>query len=382
MLTKDYFILTSIESESHTPEDATNDYFILTSIESESHTPEDTTNDYFILTSIESESHTPEDTTNVGLRLVNGPSPCAGRVEIYHDNEWGTVCDDGWGIEEAEVVCRELGCGTAVSAPGEAKYGRGTGPILLTGLRCTGYESSLEKCRSKGWNVHNCNHHEDAGVICTDLELVNGPDSCSGRLEIYHNNEWGTVCSDGWGMEEASVVCRYLGCGAAVSTPGAALYGQGYGPIMLDDVSCVGSEFSLKQCQSRGWKVHNCDHGKDAGVHCSGNKMDQHVSELRVINGANSCSGRVEVYYDNEWGTVCDDGWGMEEATVICRYLGCGAAVSAPGTAHYGKGTGPILMNELNCVGSETSLKQCPFRGWKLHDCNHTKDAGVHCSGA
>ncbi|XP_032364513.1 uromodulin [Etheostoma spectabile] len=103
-----------------------------------------------------------------GLRLVNGDTPCSGRVEILHDNQWGTVCDDGWDINDAKVVCRQLRCGPVQAAASSAHFGQGTGPIWLDDVACTGSESSLSECGHPGFGTHNCNHGEDAGVICSD----------------------------------------------------------------------------------------------------------------------------------------------------------------------------------------------------------------------
>ena len=101
------------------------------------------------------------------LRLVGGSGRCSGRVEVLHEGAWGTVCDDLWDLNEAEVVCRQLGCGQAVSAVGKAHFGLGSGDIFLDNMQCAGVERYLGQCAHSGWLEHNCGHHEDAGVICS-----------------------------------------------------------------------------------------------------------------------------------------------------------------------------------------------------------------------
>ena len=102
------------------------------------------------------------------VRLVNGSSRCSGRVEVLHRQQWGSVCSNGWDLHDAAVVCRELGCGDAVEAPRYAHFGQGSGRIWMDNVHCKGSESTLKRCKHRGWgSVRNCNHRRDAGVICS-----------------------------------------------------------------------------------------------------------------------------------------------------------------------------------------------------------------------
>ncbi|XP_072529575.1 scavenger receptor cysteine-rich type 1 protein M130-like [Salminus brasiliensis] len=306
------------------------------------------------------------------VRLMDGGSRCAGRVEVLHRGQWGTVCDDEWDMGDAAVLCRELGCGEAVDVLSEAHFGSGSGPIWMDDVDCSGSESTLKNCRSAGWGKHNCNQTRNAGVICSGVRLIGGS-RCSGRVEVLHNKTWVTVCDADFDQQDAEVVCRELGCGLPVEVLAAAAFGRGEGQVWSEELQCRGNESQLHFCPTSSSLKHNCSHDNDVGLVCA--------ESVRLVDGGHRCAGRVEVLHRGQWGTVCGDYWNMRDAVVVCRELGCGEAVDALSEAHFGSGSGPIWMNNVDCSGSESTLKHCPFPGWGKHECNHTQDAGVICSG-
>ena len=100
---------------------------------------------------------------------------------------------------------------------------------------------------------------------------------------------------------------------------------------------------------------------------------------IRLVGGATANEGRIEVYLNGVWGTVCDDYWDILDAVVACRQLGYSSAISAHGSAYFGGGTGAVHYDNVGCNGSEASLADCPHSGVGIHDCGHSEDAGVVC---
>ena len=106
-----------------------------------------------------------------------------------------------------------------------------------------------------------------------------------------------------------------------------------------------------------------------------------YVLDVRLVDGTDSIlQGRVEVFYNETWGAVCDDSWDLIDASVVCRELGYGTAVKTYVSATSGRGNGTIWMGDVRCTGNERSLAECRHNGWGKQNCEHREDVGVVCA--
>ena len=103
---------------------------------------------------------------------------------------------------------------------------------------------------------------------------------------------------------------------------------------------------------------------------------------VRLVGGSSYYEGRVEVNYNGEWGTVCDDGWDYYDAYVVCRQLGFGSSGWSYSGAYFGQGSGPIWLDNVACERTESTLVRCGHLGFNItRSCSHSEDAGVRCYG-
>ena len=100
---------------------------------------------------------------------------------------------------------------------------------------------------------------------------------------------------------------------------------------------------------------------------------------IRLVGGATDNEGRVEIYHNRAWGTVCHDSWDFTDATVVCRQLNYSGAIAGLRHGYFGAGSGPIFYDDVACTGTETRLADCSHHGIGIHDCFHANDAAVRC---
>ncbi|XP_042645143.1 LOW QUALITY PROTEIN: scavenger receptor cysteine-rich type 1 protein M130-like [Tyto alba] len=317
-------------------------------------------------------------TSYTGIRLVNGSTVCAGRVEVQVLGTWGTLCASRWDLSDAHVLCQQLNCGFAESIPGGEHFGRETGPVWRDSFHCDGTEALLQQCPVTTLGALPCSQGNAAAVICSGsrrVRLVNGAGRCAGRVEIYSQGIWGTVCDDGWDLSDAAVVCHQLGCGEAVEVASSARFGEGSGQIWLDGVNCSGAEAALWDCPAGPWGQHDCGHKEDAGVICS------EFVALRLEN-SDGCSGRLQVFYNGTWGSICSNSITDNTVTLACKELGCGDGGSLETRLPSVRVSGPAWLDRVQCGDTNSSFWQCPSTPWNPQSCEYLEEEiHITCNG-
>eukprot|EP00057_Strongylocentrotus_purpuratus_P035488 XP_799329.4 PREDICTED: neurotrypsin [Strongylocentrotus purpuratus] len=219
---------------------------------------------------------TTESPELIGARLVDGSRKSEGRIEVYYQGQWGTVCDNLWTIREASVLCKQLGYTGADELVIAGRFGQGEGDVLLERVQCTGDEANLFECTHGAIPTTACDHSEDVGVVCTSTGSVRLGDATSlgrGRLEYLDESQgWGTVCNQTWSQSDSTVACVQLGFDTLTIHHAFPASGGDDLPIVLGGLQCNEQIFkrSLDECErDNDWTPDSCTHEMDVGVQCN-----------------------------------------------------------------------------------------------------------------
>ncbi|XP_010774171.1 scavenger receptor cysteine-rich type 1 protein M130 [Notothenia coriiceps] len=326
------------------------------------------------------------DNVRVVLMDKREPSHCYGEVYIKRNNSLQPVCASGWTNMEANVVCKELRCGSSVLSNDE-KSSRGgeMDNVIMHNVECSGKESSLWHCRAQRDQNLRCS--SKAYVVCSEsmeVKLKDTPGKCAGRLEIKYEGKWQRVDKKEWTDTNSDVVCNQLNCTKSIKQDQADFqkYSQGSGEFLAKTITCVKNDDSISKCEvktpnNRGQSdsfvrpIPNMNKEEAVGITCEGHAM--------IFLDGDSCSGKVGInnLQQTYWLSGSNVTWNKETANTVCREMHCGRFLNVNNTL---PGREEKVWDKLySCSRNETSLFNCG-ETQNPKDLNFTI-ATVKCSG-
>eukprot|EP01084_Bolivina_argentea_P301426 520030_1 len=320
----------------------------------------------------------PEEGT---ILLVDGSNEYEGRIEITHDQTMGTICDHAFGSEDGTVVCNQLGYDFGrVADYGE--FSAGEGQIWLDDVSCGGSESSLSECGSLAWGSHNCAHDEDVGVVCIGAMYIG--ETKTGAIRANEIKKYKVI------IEQHHNLIVFESC---VSNYDTYLYFYDSNMNVINECDdCNDYGYS---CGLQGdLKVINVAPGiYYLGIGGYSDKFGNYIvasfidntqdGAVRLAGGSNKYEGRLEIFHNYEWGSVCDDYFEDVDGEVVCRELGLDFDKILTNTnySRFGDSYGQIWLDDIGCSGAEYNLASCSNLGWAVHNCAHSEDVHLRCKG-
>ncbi|XP_021368579.1 deleted in malignant brain tumors 1 protein-like [Mizuhopecten yessoensis] len=284
-----------------------------------------------------------------------------GTVLIERYGMVGTVCRHGWDDHDSKVLCSQLGYSGGV-ALGTKTITTRYNPIWLSAVNCTGQENRIQECVSELLSIDPAcgTDMSSAGALCFNdtepsVNLAGGSKSGEGRAEMTYAGVSGTICDFGWTANDAKVLCRQQGFPNGIPKRNS-FFGQGVGPVYLDQVECDGTESSILSCPNFGWNMssHGCNaHNDDAGVIC--------LPWASLLTSR--YYGPVTFWDDklSNYGLVCDDGhFGNVAAEILCKEQGNQNGITVR-CSTFGEMSNPYAISNVNCNGTETKLADCKY---------------------
>ena len=344
-----------------------------------------------------------QERTRQRIRLAGGRSLSKGRLEVYHGNRWGTVCNNSFAMAAAHVACRELGF-TSAKAITSQRYPidpKQEHRIWLDGVSCRGTESSLLACKHSPWNENECYYGQDVEIECSGPNQQN---FCVPKDECLAGFFFNRVANNCSACHRTCLTCYSERTCTSCE----------YSLFLNDESRCIHDCGPHRHGNTRG-VCEDCDQNcnscanydrKDTCTSCAKRKFligstcndtcptdYKYVPLTRTRLGVSGkpLYGQVEVLINGEWGSVCNYGFDRKDAQVVCRSLNLGRAIlSWPWSSYYIYRYFPFfkpppslsntLLSDLRCNGSETDLQQCQ-RGDTIKSCKYWSNVWVSCSG-
>nr|XP_054774326.1 deleted in malignant brain tumors 1 protein-like [Lytechinus pictus] len=326
------------------------------------------------------------------IRLVGGATPFEGRVEIYYEDAWTTVCDERIRNEEANVLCRMLGHIGASSFHCCGKFGRGAAENMIRDVRCEGNEENITDCTfdhgveqpgysSSDYRGTYCDHSDDLGLVCipADIRIHDGskrPGHQKGRVELAQNLQWKAFCAESMDLNLAIVLCRMLGEHTAKSFYDIELLDHEEGAVLNVTYSCQGTEDNVADCEQQNRTTLNCSRDRwVSGITC--------VSlPVRLVSRKDD-EGRVEVYHGISWSAISYSSWNSRAADVVCRMLGyAGASAAYRDGELYEAPSVNVLLERVICNGTERNIAHCNMSEFRRLTYSPDGYAAARCEGA